>query len=231
MRSFATPVTRPAAIDADGALHFTSFLAVSSKLDCRGTSSLSFEVSPFSSIFSSSRRLRPEWFLICPLSIFISSPSPVPDEKIVFALATIVLDVRNHPLLIHCNKGKVRRLSRQDSSINADVLLFETPPSSIARDASLGVFENSSTGRCPPSLKNIDYSQRQKREVMINNLSKRSNKETRFVSFSFSPCCRFHNLTDLSSSFSSGLGQSRCTFCTIMGVRKGSRRNVKRYPH
>jgi predicted protein tyrosine phosphatase len=34
--------------------------------------------------------------------------TPVPDEKITAAL-NIVLDRRNHPLLIHCNKGKVFR--------------------------------------------------------------------------------------------------------------------------
>ena len=32
--------------------------------------------------------------------------TPVSDEKITAALR-IVLDRRNHPLLIHCNKGKV----------------------------------------------------------------------------------------------------------------------------
>lgn len=32
----------------------------------------------------------------------------IPEEKIVAALSTI-LDRRNHPMLIHCNKGKVRR--------------------------------------------------------------------------------------------------------------------------
>jgi hypothetical protein len=31
----------------------------------------------------------------------------VPDEKIVAALS-VIFDVRNHPILIHCNKGKVR---------------------------------------------------------------------------------------------------------------------------
>lgn len=31
----------------------------------------------------------------------------VPDDRIVSALST-VLDKRNHPMLIHCNKGKVR---------------------------------------------------------------------------------------------------------------------------
>lgn len=30
----------------------------------------------------------------------------VPDDKVVAALTTI-LDKRNHPMLIHCNKGKV----------------------------------------------------------------------------------------------------------------------------
>ncbi|KAA8907856.1 tyrosine phosphatase family-domain-containing protein [Sphaerosporella brunnea] len=33
--------------------------------------------------------------------------TPVPDEKITAAL-NIILDRRNHPLLIHCNKGKHR---------------------------------------------------------------------------------------------------------------------------
>jgi tyrosine-protein phosphatase SIW14 len=32
--------------------------------------------------------------------------TPVPDEKITAALS-VVLDRRNHPILIHCNKGKV----------------------------------------------------------------------------------------------------------------------------
>ncbi|ORY90881.1 protein-tyrosine phosphatase, partial [Leucosporidium creatinivorum] len=31
----------------------------------------------------------------------------IPDDKIVAALA-VILDVRNHPMLIHCNKGKHR---------------------------------------------------------------------------------------------------------------------------
>ncbi|KAM0751613.1 protein-tyrosine phosphatase [Meredithblackwellia eburnea MCA 4105] len=31
----------------------------------------------------------------------------IPDEKIVAALA-VIFDVRNHPILIHCNKGKHR---------------------------------------------------------------------------------------------------------------------------
>ena len=37
----------------------------------------------------------------------------IPDDKIVAAMA-VLLDTRNHPLLIHCNKGKVRlaRLSQ-----------------------------------------------------------------------------------------------------------------------
>lgn len=30
----------------------------------------------------------------------------VPDDKIVAALA-VIMDARNHPMLIHCNKGKV----------------------------------------------------------------------------------------------------------------------------
>ena len=34
--------------------------------------------------------------------------TPVPDEKITAALR-VILDRRNHPILIHCNKGKVRR--------------------------------------------------------------------------------------------------------------------------
>lgn len=33
--------------------------------------------------------------------------SAVPDERIVSALS-VIFDVRNHPILIHCNKGKVR---------------------------------------------------------------------------------------------------------------------------
>jgi len=32
--------------------------------------------------------------------------TPVPDEKITSALR-VILDRRNHPMLIHCNKGKV----------------------------------------------------------------------------------------------------------------------------
>lgn len=42
----------------------------------------------------------------------------IPDEKIRQALA-IVLDKRNHPLLIHCNKGKVSDLGTANSSASS----------------------------------------------------------------------------------------------------------------
>lgn len=38
-----------------------------------------------------------------------TATSTVPEDKIVGALA-LMLDTRNHPMLIHCNKGKVSRL-------------------------------------------------------------------------------------------------------------------------
>ncbi|KAF9118715.1 hypothetical protein BGW39_000927 [Mortierella sp. 14UC] len=42
-----------------------------------------------------------------PLSLLFSPPHVVPDDKICAALA-VLLDRRNHPILIHCNKGKHR---------------------------------------------------------------------------------------------------------------------------
>lgn len=62
-----------------------------------------FVHSASSSVFSSQRLL----------SDLVHS---VPEDKVRAALAC-VLDVRNHPLLIHCNKGKVRcRLLRSISA-------------------------------------------------------------------------------------------------------------------
>lgn len=64
----------------------------------------------------------------------IPSPLTVPDDKIVAALA-VILDVRNHPMLIHCNKGKVS---------------LSSAPLSISRCFSAGPFGCSSIADLPP---------------------------------------------------------------------------------
>jgi len=46
------------------------------------------------------------WTQPCSAADHASFASPVPEDKIVGALA-LMLDTRNHPMLIHCNKGKV----------------------------------------------------------------------------------------------------------------------------
>lgn len=42
-----------------------------------------------------------------PAHASLTPPLAVPDDKVVDALS-VILDVRNHPMLIHCNKGKHR---------------------------------------------------------------------------------------------------------------------------
>lgn len=64
----------------------------------------------------------------------------VPEDKIRAALAC-VLDVRNHPMLIHCNKGKVRPIrpphdavfeGLMDGPAASDGLLGRMPPQDAA---------------------------------------------------------------------------------------------------
>lgn len=87
----------------------------------------------------------------------------IPDEKIRDALS-IVLDKRNHPLFIHCNKGKVRLLVPANSVSQSD----QMSRYSTARAVWSAVCAKCSAGRALRSLRNIESSASPSLERWIN---------------------------------------------------------------
>lgn len=97
----------------------------------------------------------------------------IPEDKIVAALSTI-LDVRNHPMLIHCNKGKVRPCSVA-SPFSHRRLTPETPRArSIARGASSAACDASSCGPSCRSSTSIVATRTQRAGPWTCSASRRS---------------------------------------------------------
>lgn len=101
----------------------------------------------------------------------------VPDDKVVAALTTI-LDKRNHPMLIHCNKGKVCSSLRSfwyESIQSADPRRAALPRAiSTEPVASSAASAGSNRGRSRPSLTSTGGTAPQRVARWTCNSSKRS---------------------------------------------------------
>lgn len=91
---------------------------------------------------------------------FVTTP-----QCVMTAALRIVLDPSNYPLLIHCNKGKVRRrdMSARYSQNQGRLTLVSTVP-----DVSWAVSARLSAGSWPPSSPNITVTPIQRRGSSTN---------------------------------------------------------------